>query len=375
MQVCRRRPYLRPKQLVNKFAVAAPLGCLVLATLALATAPSASALTIVQVGADSSIAGVANHADQSDIMYSAAQIGQGVAKIKWSHARIGDTGSDAGVSPSLGEVGNSLVIAAEATDHSLNTFWQPTTGGTTWTEESVAAADSAYSAPWVTTFQGGAVVVVTGPSDSLDAYMQPAGSSTWTLEQIAGAGSSHAAPFASAINGTLVIATEGPQKDLQAYVEYAGSSTWTPELISGSQSAFSGPTIARVGSSTVIAVEGPGNSLYQYVQAKDSTAWVTTEVAGSGTVYSRPSVAGIDGTTFIAAVGPSNSLNGWQQLAHSSTWTYEAISGSNTAYAEGLPQVAHVGDNIAITFQGPNYELSLYWQTIGTTTWNLSGIV
>jgi hypothetical protein len=85
--------------------------------------------------------------------------------------------------PSVAQVGNSSVIAAEGPGNSLNFYYQPI-GASGWTPETAGVAGTTFSAPSVAQVGSSSVISAAGPDGSLDFYYQPIGAVPWHCEQV-----------------------------------------------------------------------------------------------------------------------------------------------------------------------------------------------
>jgi hypothetical protein len=163
---------------------------------------------------------------------------------------------------------------------------------------------------------------------------------------------------------------------LFVYTQALGATTWQQETVTTS-GAYSSPTIAQIGTSAVVAVRGSGGTLNTYTQAAGKTTWVAGSVAGAGSAVGQPSLTAVNGTSAAITVqAPGDSMLTWTK-APGGTWLSDPmpISGSGPNEVFHAPNVTQIGHYLAVLFQGPNYLLSLYWQSIGTTSWQLVPIV
>jgi hypothetical protein len=87
--------------------------------------------------------------------------------------------------PSVAQVGNSTVIAAQGSGESLQFYWQPIGSGQ-WTREQVAGQLTTLLVPSVAQVGNSTVIAALGPRGILHFYWQPIGSGQWTHEQVAG---------------------------------------------------------------------------------------------------------------------------------------------------------------------------------------------
>ena len=227
---------------------------------------------------------------------------------------------------------------------------------------------STYSAPSVTQVSNNTVIAAQGPNNSLQFYWQPVGSGQWNPETPGGPGTAYSVPSVARVSNNTVIAVQGPNNSLQFYWQPVGSGQWNPETPGGPGSAYSVPSVAQVGNNTVIAVQGPNNSLQFYWQPVGSGQWNPETPGGPGSAYSAPSVAQVGNNTVIAVQGPNNSLQFYWQPIGSRQWNQETSGGAGTTYS--APSVAPVSHNTVIAAQGPNNSLQFYWQPIGSRQWN-----
>jgi hypothetical protein len=90
--------------------------------------------------------------------------------------------------PSVAQVGDSTVIAAQGPDNSLLFYWQPI-GSLQWNPEQVAGPGTTFWTPSVAQVGNSTVIAAQGPGGSLLQYWQPVGSQQWNTEQVTGTGS------------------------------------------------------------------------------------------------------------------------------------------------------------------------------------------
>jgi len=97
----------------------------------------------------------------------------------------------------------------------------------------MAAPALAAPGPSVTANNGSANIAVQGPHNSLRFYWAVNGTSTWHPDTVAGANTTYSAP-AMAVNGNSVnIVAMGPRHRLRFYWAVNGNSTWHTETIAG----------------------------------------------------------------------------------------------------------------------------------------------
>ena len=143
-------------------------------------------------------------------------------------------------SPSVAQVGNLIVIAAQGPGGSLWSYSQASGFGAQWNAEQVAPAGTISSAPSVAQVVGSnatlAVIAAQGPDDSLVFYWQVIGSGQWNPQQVvAAANTTGSAPSVAQVGGAggyVVIAAQGPDGSLWSYSQGIGSGTqWTSEQV------------------------------------------------------------------------------------------------------------------------------------------------
>ena len=138
-----------------------------------------------------------------------------------------------------------------------------------------------FSAPSVAQVGNQTVIAAQGPNDTLVFYWQPIGSGTWNPEQVAGPGTTSSAPSVAQVGNQTVIAAQGPNDTLVFYWQPIGSGTWNPEQVAGPGTTSSAPSVAHVGNQTVIAAQGPNDSLAFYWQPIGSGTWNPEQVGGT----------------------------------------------------------------------------------------------
>jgi hypothetical protein len=300
--------------------------------------------------------------------------------VKWHFDEVAAANTDT-TGPDLAKVDGDLVIASGGSGNALNTWWQPAANfvnGTNgaWTYSPIAASGAAYSAPWVIKVGTDALVAVQGPDHSLEAYVTSDDGARWSSEQVAGVATTYddslEPPEAAVVDGTTMIASEGPDHNLLVYVQAAGTTTWHKEKVAVA-AAYSPPTIAQIGTSAVVAVRGPNQTLNTYTQAAGTTTWVAGSVAGAGTAKGQPSLTAVNGTSAALNVwAPGNAMLTWTE-APGGPWQSDPMPSAGAGPNEVFhaPNITQIGNYLAVLFQGPNFLLSLYWQKIGTTSWQL----
>jgi hypothetical protein len=94
-----------------------------------------------------------------------------------------------------------------------------------------AAPAMAGTTPSMITNGNSVNIAIQGPNDSLDFYWAVNGSSTWHAEQVAGTGTTYSAPSMTTDGNSVNIAAEGASQRLDFYWAVNGSSTWHPEQV------------------------------------------------------------------------------------------------------------------------------------------------
>jgi hypothetical protein len=350
--------------------------CSVVVAIPLMCAASASAMIPLPVQDSSEMAGTVNHGDVAEPVFCWQYIGPNYVGTRWHFQKVAAAGTDTS-DPGAGKVDGDLVIVTGGTGNSLNSYWQPAANfpnGTNgaWTASPIATSDAAYSAPWVTQVGHDALVTVQGPEHSLDAYVSSNDGAEWSMEQVAGPESTYATPEGAQVDGAAMIAAEGPNQKLFVYTQVPDTTIWQKELVANN-GTINTPTIAQIAKSAVVAVEGPNNTLNTYTQTAGSSNWTVKAVGPAGSATTHPSLTAVnvDGAA-ITVGGPDKSLLTWTK-APGSPWQSDPmpVKGAGPKESFHAPTITQIGHYLAIAFQGPDYELSLYWQSIGSTTWQL----
>ena len=338
---------------------------------------------VAQVGNSSVIA--AQAPDHSLLFYW-----QNIGSGQWSREQVAGPGTT-GLDPQIAQVGNSSVIvtaggAEPAAAHPALFYWQPIRAGS-WNPEELPFPNATRFAPSVAQVGNSSVIAAQIAVDnSLRFYWQDIGSGQWNPEQVAGPGTTFSAPSVAQVGNSSVIAAQGPGESLHFYWQAIRSGNWNPPEevpLSGAPGRilppkgntisleFPNPSVAQVGNSAVIAVTQSDNSLWFYWQAIGSGNWNPGEQVASGGISSNPSVAQVGNSAVIAATQSNNTLWFYWQAIGSGQWNAEQVPlQGGAAPVTGDPSVAQVGDSSVIAVTRADGSLWFYWQAIGSGQWN-----
>ena len=235
-----------------------------------------------------------------------------------------------------------------------------------WTASLVPAAAS--TPPSMTANHGSVNIAIQGPANSLKFYWVLNGTSTWHTETVAGANTTYSAPSMTVNGNSVNIAAMGPGHQLRFYWVLNGTSTWHTETVAGANTTYSAPSMTVNGNSVNIAAMGPGHQLRFYWVLNGTSTWHTETVAGANTTYSAPSMTVNGNSVNIAAMGPGHQLRFYWVLNGTSTWHTETVAGANTTYS--APSMTVNGNSVNIAAVGKQDSLRFYWVLNGTSTWH-----
>jgi hypothetical protein len=144
-----------------------------------------------------------------------------------------------------------------------------------------------------------------------------------------------------------------------------------------------GVTLAQVGNYLLLGGQGPDNQGVVYFQVVGTSGWSELEQTQPNTVYSPVSITALTdgGSTLVAMVaeGANNSLNLWWQNAVGpcgtsgcpniqETWNQEEVGGPGSTYS--TPSIIQIDNDVVVAAEGPDNELSIWWQQIGADGWH-----
>ncbi len=134
-------------------------------------------------------------------------------------------------------------IVTEGPHNTLTSFTQ-TEGQRSWEHQQVGVLASTYSSPSVVQVGGSMVASAIGPNNGLDFYWKPIGGTGWNPESVNGAGTTFSAPTMAFTNpgggasaGVEVLA-QGVSNSLDLYTQAIGQPTFDEEIVAGSGQAF-----------------------------------------------------------------------------------------------------------------------------------------
>ena len=255
----------------------------------------------------------------------------------WTKQQVAPPGAIVSA-PSIAQVGQSTEIAAEGHHGflygSLDVWSQPITGGS-WAGQQVAPPLTITSAPSIAQVGQSPVIAAEGLSGSLLSWSQPTASG-WTKQQVAPPGTIASAPSVAPAGQSAVIAAQAPGNSLDFWSAPTVGSSWSYQHINSSV-AFGPPTVAQAGQFTVIAVAGaPFEGAYWdldywYKPIGSTNNWLDQRPAADS-IIGQPSIAQFGPRTVIAAQTPNHNLGLWSQTtgAGPSGWTAEPVDTGGT---------------------------------------------
>jgi hypothetical protein len=280
--------------------------------------------------------GIAVQGENDSLHYYWQQVGSS----HWSAAQqVGGSGSTLG-KPALAQVGKSAVIVAQGPGDVIDFYYQPW-GSPTWSKpQQVTGSGSGspagpYGAPSVTQVGDATVIAAQGPGASLYMFWQQIGSPVWHAQKVAGAKSTYTAPSVAQVGSATVIAA-GSSNTVYTYTEPIGKAVWTPEAVYDSANGVADPSIAQVGTSAVVVdtvdgVSGAGKvttSLKAFWQAIGTHTWAQQEVTlpGPASGGSDPSVAQVGSAAVIGvALSGGNGLFYYEALGKT-PWHAQSVN-------------------------------------------------
>jgi len=159
--------------------------------------------------------------------------------------------------PSVAQVGNSAVIAAQHLDNSLWFYWQ-TIGTAEWHPEMVAGRSAIMGAPSVSQVGNSSVIAARSTDGSLMFYWQTIGTAEWHAETVAGPGTtdvvddSAGTPSVAWVGNSAVIAAQLGDNNLGFFWQTIGTAEWHPETVTGPLTTYFGASVAPIGIADVI---------------------------------------------------------------------------------------------------------------------------
>jgi hypothetical protein len=280
--------------------------------------------------------GIAVQGENDSLHYYWQQVGS----RPWSAAQqVGGSGTTLG-KPALAQVGKSAVIAAQGPGDVIDFYYQPF-GSPTWSKPQQVTGPASgspagpYGDPSITQVGDATVIAAQGPGATLYMFWQQIGSPVWHAQRVAPAKSTYTVPSVAQIGNATVIAA-GSTNTVYTYTEPIGSTSWTPEPVYNTPNGVADPSIAQVGNSVVVVdtvdgVSGAGKvttSMKAFWQTIGTRAWTPQQVTAPGPANggSDPSVAQFGGSAVIGvALSGGNGLFYWE--ANGTTpWHPESVN-------------------------------------------------
>lgn len=358
----------------------------------LATAPAASAasaapeagVSLAQVGNDLLFAGQGS--DHNEIVYyqtvgssSWSEVGATSAGTVYSRASIADLTEVNGA-----QTYHLIGMVAEGPDDTLNFWWQwlSNIGSGQWNQEALGGAGTAIAAPSIVQIGNDVAVVSEGANNSFNFFWQQIGSSGWNTDYNQDEGLVYGDPTMAHLTSppdTLGIAFSylGGSEDYAQQTTANFSQGWPEASFFGysGTGTISGPTITGLDDGvTAITALCTGNSLCSWTTTDPPYNFsLTTDQAFPDEVFSNVSVAVLGGGVVAAASeGNSFNLNFYWRSYNGGPWQIEDLSSPGTDLSP--PQVIALANltgtqMAAIATEGTNYSADLYWQIVGSSTW------
>jgi hypothetical protein len=235
------------------------------------------------------------------------------------------------------QIGNDVAVVSEGVNHEFNFFWQQI-GSSGWNTDYNQGDGLVYSDP--------TMARLTSPPNTLGIAFSYIGGYAYYAQQTTAnfsQGWPEATPFGLSGTGT----SSGP---------WAATVTGLDDGV------------------TAVTTQGADNSLYSWTTTDPPYHFsLTTDQAFPGEVYSNVSVAVLGGGVVAAASqGPNANLNFYWRNYNGGPWQIEDLSSPGTDLSP--PQVIALANSTgtqmaAIATEGPNYSADLYWQIVGSSTW------
>jgi hypothetical protein len=305
----------------------------------------------------------------------ATSSGVGFAQV----AGLGTTFS----TPSVATDKDSTVIAVQGVNHSLDFYWAPnsywSSGKPSFTEETVAGADTTYSIPSLVVSGNRVDIVATGFDNTLDFYSAPNGQPFSPKERpdvIGGPRSTWSAPTMTANGYSLDIAALGYDEQLDFYSDSVayGPAVFGPAVVVDPRDYFdnlSMPSITSDGKSSTIVVQGVRDSLsiwsnwdgsgtwyYGPGRFTSSGAWISLPgTYALGQIDSAPQAVWSQGQLSIAAEGPGGSTSYYWEDA-TGLHDEQALDNGTTAVA---PTITPDDGGMNIETQDPDGDVYFSW--------------
>jgi hypothetical protein len=359
----------------------------------LAAAPAASAVsglgagvTLAQVGDDLLMAGQGSN--DSEVVYY-----QAVGSSTWSEVTATTPFSSGGPAAITGLtywVGlrqiTLIAMVTQGQNDTVNFWWQPLAdiGSGPWHQEVLSGYINDTSAPSIVQIGNEVAIAAVGPNYTLQFWWQQIGATGWNsfLGQAPGlVGNGPAMAVLSSPSDTLGIAFTNFDGN-EYYVQQTPSNfgSWKGPYQVGNTGFPDGsappPSITALDNNlTAITTMGSGNSLYQWMTPNPPSFVNTTQGAFPGTVYSGVSTAQLgNGVVAATTQGSNGTLEFYWRLPDSS-WHLEDLGGPEPDNYDSSPQVIALTNSAGTQLVATAVETSdggadLYWQNIGSSTWN-----
>jgi hypothetical protein len=371
-----------------------PAAAIVVSAGLLATAPAASAVsglgagvTLAQVGNDLLMAGQGSN--NSEVVYY-----QAVGSSTWSEVTATPPDSSGGPVAITGLtywVGlrriTLIAMVTQGQDDTLNFWWQSLAdiGSGPWHQEVLSGYINDTSAPSIVQIGNEVAIAAVGPTYSLQFWWQQIGATGWNsfLGQAPGlVGNGPAMAVLSSPSDTLGIAFTSFDGN-EYYVQQTPSNfgSWQGPYKVGNTGFPNGsappPSITALdGNLTAITTMGSNYSLYQWMTPSPPSFVNTTQGAFPGTVSNGVSTAQLGNEVVAATTQSANGTLEFYWRLPDSYWHLEDLGGPGVVNYDSSPGVIALTNSagtqlVATAVETTDGGADLYWQNIGSSTWNL----
>jgi hypothetical protein len=305
-----------------------------------------------------------------------------------SFFRVSDNGAYS--APSLATDGGSTVIAVRGPDNSLDFYWSPnsywSTGIPSFKEETVAAANTTFSAPQLIVDGNRVDIVAEGGTNTLDFYSVLNGQNfnpSTPPTVVGGPGSTFSAPSVTANGNGLNIAAVGYEGLLDFYWSSNGGPFSGANVVNpyGFNSNFSAPSITSNGESATIVDEGADYSLNMWSNWNGTSQWyfgpgyftssgIWVSTGGpdtAGFVFAAPRAAWTEGELSVVTVGLGGSVDYFRQ--DTAGLHYQQAFGYGTTTYGAQPTITPNNGSVNIQVQDSQYQVFYGWQRLGAPGW------
>jgi hypothetical protein len=310
--------------------------------------------------------------------------------------------------PSIAVVGNETVIAAQGAQNNLVVYEQPIyavppgsgengccTGPWHADPNPFAGFGTTFSEPSIAALSNNTVVIAAqGLDNSLQFYWQTVGTTTWHAIQAAPTYSIAGDPQIAIVGGNPVIAALGDGNSrVDFWHENWRTSTWSssPQWVADAYTNRD-PAITATGNGVAIAAvtAHPGSStpsnvnIGYYTEAIGSGSWTSQTVFPStSNVWSSstaPSLAQVGGSVVLTDMGEyffdgcGGTPHSWWEPVGGSQWSNPQEVDCYDYNSISPASIAQVGSS-AVVFDPDQNGGEFYWEGIGSSTWSRPQII